>query len=429
MRKVLICFFLCLLACCGAFAVSMRSGASSGLASGLGAGLGSGSSENPFDSLPMLDAYYDDSDDGTLAYWDSCTVSLLTVTPGKPIYSWFGHAAILVSTPDGRNITYDYGTFSFDDEDFFVNFAFGRLWFLCHSSYADYQLEGLEEDGRSVTRIILPFTREQKKAIIGFLNENVKAENRTYLYHHYKDNCATRLRDIIDYTTDGDFRRWAESQPGYTFRQQASRALSRNPFMLWLLDFLQSGQIDQPATLWDEMFLPGNLEKAVMEYYHLDNELVVDNDGNYPEVPDKPRNNILFSILFGLVLGGISAVFLITGKEKGYFIYSGIIDVILGILGSFLFFLIFFSNHDVTWFNENILFVNPLLFVLAVLAFRKSRKVELFSRIILAVIFLLCILKLILPSVFIQANWTAIIVMVLIHLPGCLLGLFSRNRQ
>ena len=413
MRKVFAILIMCLISVAVLFSISVTSKPES----------------HPFDSIPMLEAYYDESDDGYEDFWDKCTISLLTVSQGGPIYSWFGHSAFLITTPDRRDITYDYGTFSFNDDDFVVNFAFGRLWFLCHSSYAEYQLEGLEEDGRSVTRVVLPLTWEQKKAVIGFLNENVQAENRTYLYHHYKDNCATRLRDIIDYTTDGDFRRWAESQPGHTFRQQASRALSRNPFMLWLLDFLQSGQIDKPATLWDEMFLPGNLEKAVMEYYHLYNELVVDNESNYPAVPDKPKSNILFSVLFGLVLGGISAVFLLTGKEKGYFIYSGIIDVILGILGSFLFFLIFFSNHDVTWFNENILFVNPLLFVLAILAFRKSRKVELFSRIILAVIFLLCILKIVLHSVFIQANWTAIIVMVLIHLPGCFLGLFSRKRQ
>lgn len=413
MRKVFVFLIMCLISATALFSISVTSKPES----------------HPFDSIPMLETYYDESDDGYVDFWDKCTISLLTVSQGGPIYSWFGHSAFLITTPDRRDITYDYGTFSFNDEDFVVNFAFGRLWFLCHSSYAEYQLEGLAEDGRSVTRVVLPLTWEQKKAVIGFLNENVQAENRTYLYHHYKDNCATRLRDIIDYTTNGDFRRWAESQPGYTFRQQASRALSRNPFMLWLLDFLQSGQIDKPATLWDEMFLPGNLEKAVMEYYHLDNELVVDNESNYPAVPDKPKSNILFSVLFGLVLGGISAVFLLTGKEKGYFIYSGIIDVILGILGSFLFFLIFFSNHDVTWFNENILFVNPLLFVLAILAFRKSRKVELFSRIILAVIFLLCILKIVLHSVFIQANWTAIVVMVLIHLPGCFLGLFSRKRQ
>ncbi len=404
-RKLIVCIILCLISVAAAFSISVTGKQES----------------HPFDSAPMLETYYDESDDGYADFWDRCTISLLTVTQGGPIYSWFGHSAFLVTTPNKRDITYDYGTFSFNDEDFVINFAFGRLWFLCHSSYADYQLEGLEEDGRSVTRIILPFTREQKKAIIGFLNENVKAENRTYLYHHYKDNCATRLRDIIDYTTDGEFRRWAESQPGYTFRQQASRALSRNPFMLWLLDFLQSGQIDKPATRWDEMFLPENLEKAVMEYFHLDNELVVDNEGHYPDIPDKPRNNILFSVLFGLVLGGVSAALLFCRKDKAFFIYYGVLNVVLGILGSFLFFLIFFSNHDVTWFNENILFVNPLMFVLAVMSFRKSSKVRIFSRIILSVIAVLCILKFILPSVFLQANWPVIIVMVLFHLPGAIL--------
>ena len=413
MRRVTSVIIMCLIIVIPVFSVSLRKA----------------EEIHSFDSIPMLETYYDESDDGYADFWDRCTISLLTVTQGGPIYSWFGHSAFLVTTPNKRDITYDYGTFSFNDDDFVVNFAFGWLWFLCHSSYADYQLEGLEEDGRSVTRIILPFTREQKKAIIGFLNENVKAENRTYLYHHYKDNCATRLRDIIDYTTDGEFRRWAESQPGYTFRQQASRALSRNPFMLWLLDFLQSGQIDKPATRWDEMFLPENLEKAVMEYFLLDNELVVDNEGHYPDIPDKPRNNILFSVLFGLVLGGVSAALLFLRKDKAFFIYYGVLNIVLGILGSFLFFLIFFSNHDVTWFNENILFVNPLLFVLAVMSFRKSSKVRIFSRIILSVIALLCILKIILPSVFLQANWTGIIVMALIHLPGCFLGRFPKERS
>jgi hypothetical protein len=61
------------------------------------------------------------------------------------------------------------------------------------------------------------------------------------------------------------------------------------------------------------------------------------------------------------------------------------------------------------------------MFVLAVMSFRKSSKVRIFSRIILSVIAVLCILKFILPSVFLQANWPVIIVMVLFHLPGAIL--------
>ncbi|MBQ3830839.1 MAG: hypothetical protein II813_08005, partial [Spirochaetales bacterium] len=61
--------------------------------------------------------------------------------------------------------------------------------------------------------------------------------------------------------------------------------------------------------------------------------------------------------------------------------------------------------------------------------FRKSQKVELVSRMILSVIALLCILKLVLPSVFLQANWPVIIVMVLFHLPGCFCGSDSGKRS
>ena len=409
MRKVIVILILCLVATTAVFSVSLR-----------------GNQEtHSFDSIPMLEAFYDESADANMDFWDKCEVSLLTVTQGAPVYSWFGHSAFLVTTPDGRDVTFDYGTFSFNDEDFFVNFAFGRLWFVCNSSRAEWQIQELDAEGRSVTKVVLPLSAAQKKAVIGLLNNNILYENRTYLYHHYNDNCATRLRDIIDYTTGGDFRRWAESRPGMTFRQQASRALSQNPFIQWALEFLQSGRIDRPATLWDEMFLPENLERAVIAYYGLDSTLVVDNEGHYPEIPNTPQNNILFSVLFGLILGGISSLLLIWRKDRAVFIYNGVVYVFFGLLGTVLFFMMFFTNHDVTWFNENILFVNPLLIVLAVFCFMRSSKARLLCRIELSVIAVLTVLKLILPSVFIQSNWPVIIVMTMVSLPGC----FLRKRR
>ena len=409
MRKVIVILILCLVATTAVFSVSLK-----------------GNQEtHSFDSIPMLEAFYDESADANMDFWDKCEVSLLTVTQGAPVYSWFGHSAFLVTTPDGRDVTFDYGTFSFNDEDFFVNFAFGRLWFVCNSSRAEWQIQELEAEGRSVTKVVLPLSAAQKKAVIGLLNNNILYENRTYLYHHYNDNCATRLRDIIDYTTGGDFRRWAESRPGMTFRQQASRALSQNPFIQWALEFLQSGRIDRPATLWDEMFLPENLERAVIAYYGLDSTLVVDNEGHYPEIPNTPQNNILFSVLFGLILGGISSLLLIWRKDRAVSIYNGVVYVFFGLLGTVLFFMMFFTNHDVTWFNENILFVNPLLIVLAVFCFMRSSKARLLCRIELSVIAVLTVLKLILPSVFIQSNWPVIIVMTMVSLPGC----FLRKRR
>ena len=381
---------------------------------------------HPFDSLPMLDAYYDESDDGNMSFWEGCEVSLLTISDGEPIYSWFGHAAILVTTPDGRSYSFDYGTFSFDDEDFFVNFALGRLWFLSLCTNGERQLEEVAEEGRTATKVVLPLTAKQKKAVIGFLSENTDYDNRVYLYHHYKDNCATRLRDIIDRTTGGDFKAWAQSVPGLTFRQQASRALSRNPLVLWALDFLQSGQIDGSATLWDEMFLPEMLEKGVMEYFGLGNEVVAGNPNNSSKTAQKPQNNILFSVLFGLLLSVIALAFAVSGRRRAFHIYSGIVDVILGILGLVLLFMMLFTNHDVTWFNENIIFVNPLLIAVAVFSFLASSRKKTADEwgrlscachfLLLALIALLVILKLVLHKVFIQQNWNIIITLAIFYL-------------
>ena len=378
---------------------------------------------HPFDSAPMLERYYDSSDDGNMAYWDQYEISLLTISQGGPIYSWFGHSAFLIRTPDGRDIAFDYGTFSFNDEDFIKNFVMGRLWFLCLSTRANGRYAELEEDGRSVSLVTLPLTAEQKKAIVNFVDANTLKENREYLYHHYKDNCATRLRDIIDRATDGDFGRWAREQKGMTFRQQASRALSRNRLVQWGLEFLQSGMIDKEATLWDEMFLPDVLEKAVMEYFGLESELVVDNHGQYRAVPEKAQSNIGFSILLGLVLGGLSVGLSFVGKGTARWIYCGVVDIILGILGSVLLFMMVFTNHDVTWFNENIIFANPLLLLLGVLSFIPKENHRqlciLCNRSLMFTVLALSAFKIVFSGFLIQQNWSAIITVGLFYLSNC----------
>ena len=421
MKKAVVAVILSLIFISAAFSLSLRNS----------------DEVHPFDSIPMLESYYDESDDGSMSFWDGCEVSLLTIGSGDPLYSWFGHSAFLVSTPDGRNVTFDYGTFSFNDEDFFVNFAFGRLWFLCLSSNAEYQLQDISEEGRSVTKVVLPLTAEQKKAVIGFLNANSRRENRTYLYHHYEDNCATRLRDIIDWTTDGAFKTWAQSVSGLTFRQQASRALSRNPFVLWGLDFLQSGNIDKSATLWDEMFLPEVLEKGVMAYFSLEKETILNGSGNYSETSDKPQSNILFSLLMGLVLGGVSLALILPGYRRANYIYSGVVEIVFGLLGSVLFFMMFFTNHDVTWCNENLIFVNPLLLVLAVFSFMATckkkadkwgRVVSISHKMIFGIIVLLVILKLIAHNIFFQQNWSVILTMALFHLPNAISRIIKKEK-
>jgi hypothetical protein len=168
------------------------------------------------------------------------------------------------------------------------------------------------------------------------------------------------------------------------------------------------------------MFLPVNLEKAVMEYYGLDSVPVAGEGGE--DIPDEPNGNILFSLAAGLVLGGIPALLLFLGKGRktAWYITSGLIHVLFALMGSLLFFMMVFTNHDVTWMNENIIFVNPLLLVLAILAFRRSPKFTFLSRIYLSVILLYSVVKLVIPGILVQSNLPVVIVMAMVAIPGAI---------
>ncbi len=417
MKRMLTTLFLCLVMVVSAFAISFKSSEET----------------HPFDSIPMLDSYYDETPDSDMDFWGACQVSLLTIGAGGPLYSWFGHSAFLVEAPTGRSYVFDYGTFSFNSENFIINFVMGRLWFLCLGSNAEYELEYIKRDGRQVSQVVLPLDAAEKKALIGFLNANVKAENRVYLYHHYNDNCATRLRDIIDRTTGGDFKAWAMAQDGYTFRQQASRALCQNRFVQWGLDFLQSGMIDRKATLWEEMFLPEVLEQAVKAYYGLEGQVIVQGNGEYREMKAEPQSNVIFSLVLGLVLGGVSTTLIWFGKNRANYIYTAVVDIFFGLLGTVLLFMMLFTNHDVTWFNENILFVNPFLLVLAAFSLgclsrkgdrerrlRRERRVTYSYLVLVCLVFILTVLKVLFQDIFIQFNWSAIATMFLFYLPNWL---------
>lgn len=386
---------------------------------------------NNFDSFPMLDAYYDeDVSSEQEGFWAKCRIFLITIGEGDPLYSWFGHTALLVESPSNPSYMFDYGTFSFDADNFYRNFIMGRLWFCCNVSYGDYELPYLGTTGRKVSKVELNLTPFQKKAIISFLNVNSESGNRTYLYHHYNDNCATRVRDIISYATDGDFEAWAKAKEGLSFRKRASGALSRNRFVQWALEFLQSGQIDGKATAWEEMFLPELLERYVLEYgletglvssdgYELVYEQTLESAGGRGS---QPSPNYAFSIILGASLAAIAFALLWFSQRSSvlrtYRIYSFSVDLVFGILGSVLMFMMFFTNHNVTWCNENLLFVNPLLFAMAIKSLGikdsssdKAKRLSVWYKGLLCVMAMLVVLKVALPGVFLQDNWTVIIAM------------------
>jgi len=354
-------------------------------------------------------------------------IKLVTIAPGPETYAWWGHTAIIVE--DQRLHTarfYNYGLFSFHLENFYVNFAFGRLIFEVGASDAAWELAYYSRINREIRIQVLNLPPVKRLQMALFLENNILPANREYLYDHYFDNCSTRIRDLIDRMVDGELAAITGEQSPLTLRGHTRRYTYQYFIMDWLLMFLMGRSIDQPINEWDEMFLPDELEKYVGRVKYRNEQgniipLVSDSYIHYkvPEYHGAPaRAPVCWfpGLLCGLALAG-GALTLAWYKKRGskqgrilFGLYNSLVGFLLGIPGLALTFLMFFTDHRVTYYNENLLLANPLtalsipLGLLAVLNIGRSSSYLLYLWRLLAAMALLALVGKLFTTVD-QDNW------------------------
>lgn len=374
---------------------------------------------------------------------DQFKIELVTMGKSDPIYVWFGHTALVITDMrNGNSVMYDYGIFSFG-ENFYWKFIRGRLYYEVWATSAQARYALAQEEDRDVRSMTLDLPPEAKLEMIRFLNFNVQPENNTYLYHLYYQNCSTRIRDIIDHAVGGQFRRWAEGIPSdQTIRQHVMRHTSPYPFMDWVLNYLQSSAIDHPITLWDAMFLPIVLEQAVADFSYTDASGItrplvkstkvintVSAHNSRPPVLDTWQSMTDEAFLAGLAIAVISLILRrnVFSRSPVNRISYGIVSLawtcITGILALLLLFMMTASDHDVTYWNENIISVNPYLLVMAfqTVGIMRGRETSLSqfrkANSVLAVITVVhIVLKGVFADILIQQNWQILLAMLPIYI-------------
>lgn len=313
------------------------------------------------------------------AQGENLTLKIAVMGPGDELYFWWGHIALIIED-SVRNTShfYDYGLFSFENKNFFYNFAFGRLLFSSGVSPSNRNMNVYIRTNRDITIYTLDVPPEKRLEIQEFAEKNVLPENRDYYYHHFDDNCCTRIRDIVDIMTDGQFKEQYGQAPGrYTLRQHVRRHTWFSPPADWLLNFLMGQGIDTPITVWDEMFLPSEVGSRINDFWYTDTngerrKLVkraekVFSSENRPQVLDVPRKQwprqLVFSLALSLLFGFF--FFLQYRKIRAGRILAGIsmsaAGFVFGMTGLLLYFMSIFTNHNYTFNNINMLFGTPLL--------------------------------------------------------------------
>lgn len=322
------------------------------------------------------------------ALGENSEISLLTASPGKELYSTFGHTAIRVLDPDLKiDRVYGYGTFDFSTPFFYLKFARGDLnyrldtepFYRTQSRYGFIDVYTYLE--RGVHEQKLNLSLQQRQQIFDYLLINHLPQNQYYRYDYLFDNCATRPRDVIyealgnELVLDTTF-----VEEGLTFRQLIDRYVEDTPWIDFGIDLLLGAVIDREMTAQESMFIPDYLEKALdhtkvnMEEQTLplvqSNSVVLRQKASPGTGASLPGPTITMWILF-------LAIAAITGLGFQRKIWKHQIDggmyILYGLVGCLLAVLWFGTLHSSTAQNWNLLWAFPFHLVVGIFLFRAKR--------------------------------------------------------
>lgn len=303
-------------------------------------------------------------------------ISLLTCTPGQELYSTFGHSALrLTDSLTGEDIIYNYGTFDFDDPGFYSKFTRGKLLYFVSVDRMENFIEAYKYEQRGITEQVLNLSCSEKQKLASALHENAKEENKYYKYDFVRDNCTTRLRDIVFKNANGSvITKDVRPGRGITFRNLIHEYLDKG-HQYWSelgIDILLAKPIDKEISNSEAMFLPDYLLKG-FDSTMIDKKPLVSQTEEIlaPTVQsDKPAlfsPFMIFTILF-LLVAGFSFV---KGSEGFFSVFDFILFFLTGSLGVLILFMWFGTDHQACRNNFNVIWAFPLHFIIVFFIYRK----------------------------------------------------------
>jgi hypothetical protein len=310
---------------------------------------------------------------------DSIEVFFLTVDPGTEVYSIYGHSAIRVSIPEKNiDLVYNWGIFDFATPNFAWKFSKGRLDYMIGAySYNQFLQEYLFEE-RSVYSQKINLDINQKDTLFTLINRNLLPENIFYRYDFFYDNCATRIRDLLEKTI-GNNLMYPEKDimDPPTFREKLSEAQKPLPWLNSGINLLIGLPGDKKTSFRERMFLPADLMKNL-------SLLNVKKDGGIIHLLDEPvtvlefdpeivkNSNITSPMYVFWTLLIITTFLTIFSNRKDILkIMDIIIFSIFSLLSILMIFFTLFTDHQAMKMNLNVIWINPLLILCFLSLFSK----------------------------------------------------------
>jgi hypothetical protein len=312
-------------------------------------------------------------------------VFVMTMGPGSAVWERFGHNALWIHTENPKSdVAYNWGLFDFAQPGFVPRLMAGQMMYWMAGFDADRTAQAFAAANRSVWIQELNLTPEQKVALRDYVQWNSLEENKYYRYDYYRDNCSTRVRDVIDRVLGGQIRAATETRQTATTYRSHTRILTENDIPVYTgLELAMGPNIDRPISEYEEMFLPLLLRENIRDLRvrrpdGSDVPLVLSEATLYADtdrepLPETPPSRNFWYLLAGVVTGVILVALSLASAHgskparAAYIILALLWSFAAGFFGLLIALLWALTDHYPTYRNENVLQVNVLSLVLLVL--------------------------------------------------------------
>ena len=298
---------------------------------------------------------------GQVVLDSTAQISVITVQPGDPIYTLFGHTAIrVVDETRDMDVSFNYGTFDYGDPLFVPKFIQGELiYFLSAVPFPAALRHYSLVENRSIVEQHLNLTMDQRQVVFDFLATNLKPENRDYRYDFLYDNCSTRVLDVLASTLNLTLPPGDSAQ---TFRDLLNPYIRSRPVVKTGIDLGLGFEVEKIPSARQTSFLPDELMSLLALAEIGDSQstkLVSRTDTLF--VAQSQEKPIPWIAVVGWAILIILAIRLWMAAKTNRI--SNIFDVVMlsvaGLAGFLILHMWFFTQHTVTALNANLLWAFP----------------------------------------------------------------------
>ena len=332
-------------------------------------------------------------------------ISVFTCGKGEELYSTFGHTALRIKdTINELDVVYNYGYFDFRVENFYFKFVKGDLqYYMNVTSFEDFILE-YQSDKRKVVEQTLNLPLIKKQQLFDALNSSLLSNEKFYTYKFIDRNCTSMIADKINGLL-------ATHKIEKTDDKSISYRTVLYPYFenfFWYklgINIIFGAKTDAKA---QKLFLPVELENSLDKATFNGNALVSKKETLVNGNNLQPNFSFLNSIYF---IGTLLLLLLIINKHFLLISYL----FITGILGIFLCFVGFYSEHQELLWNYNALLFNPL-FVL--IPFVKNHFLKKLNMALLLMLVIYCLIIITKPHFIIMLPFIGTNLLILLQLNG-----------